>query len=203
MAKRAAAFALAWLAIAADVLYGGPISHVDVWLAERVALSPYSGLGLAARFWANLHTDTAVLAYTTLFVVLLLRRNAWEWAARVSVAVPGAMLLNGVLRVAVQRSRPVLDNPVLALNTYAFPSAHVAAASGFYALLAAYLAWRFPARRNLVFAAAALAVLLVALSRMALADHYFGDALGALACTGAWLAICLGSVHAPRAVHPR
>src|SRR3954468_18720309 len=30
------ALAAVWLAIAFDVLYGGPISDLDVWLAERV-----------------------------------------------------------------------------------------------------------------------------------------------------------------------
>lgn len=201
--KRAAALAAAWLAIAADVLYGGPISHLDVWLADRVVVAPYTRLAFALQFWTNLHSQVALLAYSTLFVLLLGRRRAWDWAAGVALAVPCGMLLNAALKLLVQRSRPVLENPILALNTYSFPSGHVAASTLFYGMLAAYLAFRYPRSRHLWRAAAALLILLVGYSRMALGVHYFGDVLGALASSGAWLVICLAGLHAWHAARPR
>jgi undecaprenyl-diphosphatase len=197
------ALAAAWLAIAADVLYGGPISHADVWLADRVALMPYTRLAFDLQFWTNLHSQVALLVYSAIFVLLLARRRAWGWAAGVALAVPGTMVLNAALKHLVQRSRPVLDNPILALNTSSFPSGHTAAATAFYGMLAAYLAFRYPRFRRLWGAAAVLLVLLVAYSRMALGVHYFGDVLGALASSGAWLVVCLGGVHAWHAARPR
>lgn len=197
-----AALVAAWLAIAADVLYGGPISHFDVWLAERIAVAPYTRLAFALQFWTNLHSQVAILAYATVFVLLLGRRRAWDWAAGVALAVPCGMLLNAALKALVQRSRPVLENPILALNTYSFPSGHVAASTLFYGMLAAYLAYRYPRFRRLWSAAAVLPILLVAYSRMALGVHYFGDVLAALASSGAWLVICLGRVHVRHAARP-
>jgi membrane-associated phospholipid phosphatase len=179
-----AALALAWLALAADVLYGGPVSALDVWLADRVQAVRGSELAQAMLFWSNLHSHLALLVYAALLV-------------------PGAMLLNYGLKLAVQRTRPVLENPILALNTYSFPSGHTAATTAFYGMLAAYLAFRYPRHRRLWSAAAALPVLLVAYSRMALGVHYFGDVLAALLSTGAWLVICLSGVHAWHAARHR
>lgn len=205
-AKRAAAvlvLAAVWLAIALDVLYGGPLSALDGWLAERVHAPRRSALSLAMLFWTHLHSHVAILSYTALLALILGRRRAWPWLLGVLVAVPGAMLLNAALKALIQRTRPVLDNPVLALETYSFPSGHTAASLAFYGMLAAYLAWRFPRQRALFFSCAAALVALVAYSRMALGVHYFGDVLAAALSTGAWLVICLGSVHAWHAARPR
>jgi undecaprenyl-diphosphatase len=197
------ALALAWLALAADVLYGGPVSALDVWLADRVHAVRGSELARAMLFWSNLHSHLALLVYTALAAALLARRRAWAWAAGIAVAVPGAMLLNYGLKLAVQRTRPVLENPVLALNTYSFPSGHTAAAVAFYGMLAAYLGERFPRYRGVFLAVAAALVVLVAYSRMALGVHYFGDVIAAALSTSAWLVICLGAVHAWAAARPR
>ena len=197
------ALALAWLALAADVLYGGPVSALDVWLADRVEAERGSDLAQTMIFWSNLHSQLALLVYAALLAALLARRRAWAWAAGVAVAVPGAMLLNYGLKLAVQRTRPVLENPILALNTYSFPSGHTAASTAFYGMLAAYLAFRYPTLRWLWSASALLAILLVGYSRMALGVHYFGDVLGALLSTGAWLVICLSGVHAWHAARHR
>lgn len=200
MAKRpslvAAALALAWLALAADVLYGGPVSHLDTWLADRLQAPPRSPLALAMIFWTNLHSYVALLAYSVLLMLLLARRRAWTWVAGVALAVPGAVLVNYALQLAVARTRPVLDNPILALNTASFPSGHAAAAVAFYGMLGAYLAARFPRCRGLFFGLAALLVALAAGSRVALGLCYFGDTLGAALATGAWLVACLGALEA-------
>lgn len=199
MAKRTGlvlALAVLWLALAADILYGGPVSSLDVWLAERVQAPRRSALALAMLFWTNLHSHVAILSYSALFALLLARRRNWPWVIGIALGVPGAMLLNYALKLAVQRTRPVLENPILALNTYSFPSGHTAASVAFYGMLAAYLAARFPRQRDLFIAVASALVVLVAYSRMALGVHFFGDVVAALLSTGVWLVICLNTVHA-------
>src|SRR5690242_4173187 len=112
-ARAALALAVLWLALAADVLYGGPVSSLDVWLAERVHAVRGSELARALLFWSNLHSQVAMLVYAALFAALLARRRVWDWAAGVALAVPGAMVLNYALKLAIQRTRPVLENPIL------------------------------------------------------------------------------------------
>jgi membrane-associated phospholipid phosphatase len=190
------ALAAAWLAIAVDVLHGGPISHVDVWIADRLQAPENSLAWLALLFWTNLQSTVAILVYSAVFALLLVRRRAWAWALGVAIAVPGGMVLNASLQLAIERSRPVLDNPVLALNTASFPSGHTAAAAVFYGMLAAYLSFRFPNRSRLFLSGAAVLVVLAGLSRMALGVQYFGDVLGALVSSSAWLMACLGGLEA-------
>jgi len=190
------ALAVLWLALAADILYGGPVSSLDVWLAERVQAPRRSALGLAMLFWTNLHSLLAILSYSALFILLLARRRNWPWVVGVALGVPGAMLLSYALKLAIQRTRPVLENPILALNTSSFPSGHTAASVAFYGMLAAYLAARFPRQRDLFIAVASALVVLVAYSRMALGVHFFGDVVAALLSTGVWLVICLAAIHA-------
>jgi len=197
------ALAAAWIFLALDVLYGGPVSALDGWLAAHVHAPRGSALSLAMLFWTHLHSHVAILCYSALLVLILARRRAWPWVAGVALAVPGAMLLNATLKAIIQRSRPVLDNPVLALETYSFPSGHTAASLAFYGMLAAWLAYRYPRLRAPFVAGATVLVALVAYSRMALGVHYFGDVLAAALSTGAWLVICLGRVHARLAERPR
>src|SRR5689334_19600917 len=99
------ALAAAWLAVAVDVLYGGPISNLDGWIAERVLLPRRSPVTLAVLFWTNLHSLVAISLYATVFALLLARRRAWDWVVGVALAVPGGMLLNAALKLAIQRSR--------------------------------------------------------------------------------------------------
>ncbi len=206
MARRTGAvvtLALLWLALAADVLYGGPVSGLDVWLADHVQAPRRSPLELALLFWTHMHSHVAILLYSSVFALLLALRRAREWLLGVAVAVPGAMFLNYSLKLAVQRSRPVLDNPALALETYTFPSGHTAGSVALYGMLAAYLAFRFPKYRGVFIGGAAALIAAASFSRMALGGLYFGDILAALVSTGAWLLLCVGSVNARLAARTR
>jgi undecaprenyl-diphosphatase len=185
------------------VVLGGPLSDLDVWLAERLDLPRRSPFSIAALFWTNLNSYAALLAYGALFAALLARRRAWPWMAGLLAALPGGLLLNEALKIAVQTTPPVLDNPALALETASFPSGHAAGAILLYGFLAAYLGSRYPRLRGVWIAAAALLVVLVSYAGMALGRLYFGDALGALVSSAAWLVICLAGVHAWSAQRPR
>jgi undecaprenyl-diphosphatase len=124
------------------------------------------------------------------------RRRAHYWLIACLIAVPGGMLLNVVLKHVFRRARPTLDDPLLSLLTYSFPSGHTAAATVFYGLLACYgvrRAHAWGARATIVLAAVAM-VMLVALSRMYLGVHYLSDVLAAAAEGAAWLAICITAI---------
>ena len=87
----------------------------------------------------------------------------------------------------------MLDEPILRLSTYSFPSGHTAAATLFYGIIAAYLVCRAQAWpvRAAVMLVAALLVLLVGASRIYLGVHFFSDTLAAVAESCGWLSVCL------------
>jgi undecaprenyl-diphosphatase len=104
------------------------------------------------------------------------------------------------MKLAFHRTRPQFDDAVSALTTYSFPSAHVAGATMFYGLLAAYMVtriaqWRW---RVLIVLCAFLIVVMIALARVYLGAHFLSDVLGAFAEGIAWLALCLTALHTLR-----
>jgi undecaprenyl-diphosphatase len=188
--------ALAFGEIAEDVVEGDTITLIDVQLAHwfrEHASTGFTHLMLFITHWNGILGSSIMSALLALW---FWHRKAHYWLTAVLVSVPGGMLLNVALKHVFRRARPTLEDPLLTLSTYSFPSGHTAAATVFYGLLACYLVRRvrgWPARAS-VMAACVLMVMLVALSRMYLGVHYLSDVLAAAAEGAAWLAICITAV---------
>jgi undecaprenyl-diphosphatase len=122
-------------------------------------------------------------------LVLAVRRSFYRLLA-LTLAVGGGAFLNIVLKHLFHRHRPVLENPLVTLSSYGFPSGHTMGSTIFYGVLALVIAYsiRSWARRVWVGLAAALIVALIGISRIYLGAHYFTDVIGAIAIGLAWLA---------------
>ena len=130
----------------------------------------------------QLHSPPALTALSLAFAAVLARLRQWYWIVTLAAALGGGMLVNLVLKASYERLRPHFEDPLLVLTSYSFPSGHTAGATLFYGVLAAFLVsrtydWR---RRAAAVAAAIVAVLLVAFSRMYLGAHYLSDVLAAI-----------------------
>lgn len=123
-------------------------------------------------------------------------RRRWHSLLALVLIVPGGAVLNELLKITFQRTRPKFDNPVLALAGYSFPSGHTMIATLLYGFLAVLIFQVVQHWRWRVFAAllAALVIPLVALSRMYLGAHYLSDTLAAIAAGVVWLVLCLTAV---------
>src|SRR3982751_6096743 len=89
-------------------------------------------------------------------------KRPWPALITLVVAVPGGMLLNELLKVAVQRHRPFLDGPLVDWSGYSF-----AAAAELQTL----------AGGNVISAGGLIGM--VGFSRIALGAHYLSDVLAA------------------------
>ncbi|MFL6590193.1 MAG: phosphatase PAP2 family protein [Chthoniobacterales bacterium] len=128
-------------------------------------------------------------ASLALAITLAFRKNLYRLLA-VILAVGGGALLNLLLKHYFHRQRPVLENPLVTLSSYGFPSGHTMGSTIFYGVLALVVTYSIRSwlRRSLVGFAAAFAVALIGLSRIYLGAHYFTDVIGAIAVGLAWLA---------------
>ena len=185
-------------AIAHDVVTSDRLTVLDVQVARwlRAHATP------EATRWmllvTDLHSTIAVSCYATIVAAALAWRRRWRRLTTLVVCVGGGLTLNVLMKLAFHRARPVLDDPLLTLTSYSFPSGHVAGSTLMYGLI---VAWAFTqTRRPLVRAAsvvaAAGAVALVAYTRMYLGVHFLSDVAAALAEGVAWLALCLGALTA-------
>lgn len=187
------AFALlAFLALAADLVWHGPITAADArvggWLRAQ-ATPPLTQSLLAAT---HLHSTLGLALMTAAAAAVLAWRKQGAWLMALFLCVPGGQMLNVAVKHAFQRARPVLDAPVLNLTTYSFPSGHTAGATVWWGfLLVLWFAWQ-PAvapRFAAVLIAAAM-ISLSGLSRVYLGVHYASDVLAAVAEGTAWLVLC-------------
>jgi undecaprenyl-diphosphatase len=184
--------ALAW-----NVEMHRPLVDLDAaitrWFEDHRA-APVTALMLAV---SAVHSLGAIAAWSLVFAVVLAQLRERFWILTLGLAVPGGMALNALLKVIFERGRPRMDDPLVLLDTYSFPSGHTAASTMFYGVLAAFLVSRVrePGRRaRIVFGAVAM-VLLVALSRVYLGAHYASDVIAATCSSIVWLVICLSGVH--------
>lgn len=151
----------------------------------------------AITFFGSVLFLTAASVATA--TILALRKSVYRLLA-VALAVGGGALLNLLLKHIFHRQRPVLENPLVTLSSYGFPSGHTMGATIFYGVLALVLtywmkSWRL---RVLVGWTAAVVVALVGASRIYLGAHYFTDVIGAIAVGLSWLAFCWTGVETVR-----
>ena len=185
-------------AIAQQVVAGAPLTQLDAdlatWLHRRVG-SPWLELLLAIT---HVHSTVAISCYAIVAGIVLARQQRWRSVVTVIVTVAGGLVLNVLMKLAFQRQRPSFDDPLLTLDTYSFPSGHVAGSTLFYGLCVAWVYRRTPELRwrLAALALATVALVLVGLSRMVLGVHYLSDVVAAFAEGVAWLALCLTALHA-------
>lgn len=185
-------------AVAEDVATKDPLTQVDQqiatwWPAHRL---PWLTQGL--QLVSLVHGTWPVIAAVIALALWLARRHdRRSWLASLLVSVPVGMLMNVGLKHLFQRTRPVVDHPLVHLSTFSFPSGHVVAATLLYGFLCAFIVAHTRSRTlHLGVAATGIAMVgLVAFSRVYLGAHFLSDVLGAAALAAAWLTFVLSCVH--------
>jgi undecaprenyl-diphosphatase len=118
----------------------------------------------------------------------LARRGRVRQAIFVAVAMAGGSLLNWLVKLAVNRARPVLPDPVAHANGLSFPSGHAQSAMvAACVLLVVFWPALGGARRLAAVTLAAAGVLAIGFSRVALGVHYVSDVLAGYLLGVAWV----------------
>lgn len=130
-----------------------------------------------------------VLAALTLVAV---RRGRPDWAvlAYPWAAYLGAVVLYGLVKPLVARTRPPSGEMIGVASGFSFPSGHSTQAVATWGMLALVLLAARPARARAALVAGAVAVaLLVGASRVYLGAHWLTDVLGGYTLGACWLAV--------------
>lgn len=173
-----------------QVVDRGPLTRLDGRLADRlndaVDSSPTAVTALeVVSFFGRTLWLTVLIGGAALFV---LRRGSRRLAVFLVVTAMGGGLLNGAVKTAVDRPRPVVDHPVSTASGKSFPSGHSMASTVCYgALLVGFLPAAHRRRRNAAVAATVLVVAAIGCSRMLLGVHFLSDVLGGFFLGAAWL----------------
>jgi membrane-associated phospholipid phosphatase len=127
-----------------------------------------------------------------LAVIFFVWKRAWAALVTMIVAVPGGMLLNELLKLAVHRHRPFLDGWFVDWSGYSFASGHTIGATLLYGQLLLFLLPLMKSKhwQRLTILSAAMLVMLVGFSRIALGAHYLSDVIAGIFLGVLWLMIC-------------
>jgi membrane-associated phospholipid phosphatase len=118
----------------------------------------------------------------------LLYRRLPRLAGFLAVTALGSSLLNSLVKATVDRARPHLPQPIATAHGTSFPSGHAQAATVGCGILVLVFLPIVPRRgRPWLYAGAAVVVVTIGFSRIALGVHYFSDVLGGIVLGGAWL----------------
>jgi membrane-associated phospholipid phosphatase len=125
-------------------------------------------------------------------VLFFVWKRWWPSLLSLVVAVPGGMLLNEWLKLAVQRDRPSFEGAFVDWSGYSFASGHTIGATLLYGQLLLFVLPSLQARhlRLLCIFSAASLVLLVGFTRIALGAHFLTDVLAAMFFGIVWLMLC-------------
>lgn len=176
-------FCLAVLGLlAAQVLAHGPMLELDQAASLWFATHRHALLTRAMLLVSELHRTGQVLAAAAMLALGLLWRGRRRSALALLV-VPTGMLLNVALKESFRRLRPGIEDPLVQLASYSFPSGHAVASTVFYGMACAlvFAHVRSRAWRTLAASVAVAMVLVVTFSRVYLGAHYPSDVVAGVA----------------------
>jgi membrane-associated phospholipid phosphatase len=170
--------------------------HLSSWFHTHLA-EPFTTFMLV---FTNSACEWSVGGMTLTIAFVLTFRRRWYGLLTLLLTVPGGTLLGELIKELVRRERPYHQSTLIDLSGYSFPNGHMMAASLLYGLLASFarLVLKSLWLRVLAVAGAALIIILVGLSRIALGAHFLTDVLGAMAVGLAWLWFCFKLVEVLR-----
>ncbi|MBA2269454.1 MAG: phosphatase PAP2 family protein [Chthoniobacterales bacterium] len=186
--------------IAEGIAAPGRLAALDRHAAELFQKYESPALTLIAK-GVSLLGSVAFLAIASLCAAIVFIRKGWfDAVLGIVLTMVGGGLLNTLLKHFFERKRPVFENPLVNLTTFAFPSGHTMGATLFYMFLAAIAAHSLQRRgmRVLAFACAFVMVALIGATRIYLGAHFFTDVLGAVVAGLAWFAFCWTAVETLR-----
>ena len=129
----------------------------------------------------------------------LLHRRLPRLALFVVVTVAGSAVLNAVVKVLVDRARPILPDPVAHASGFSFPSGHAQSAVVWVGVLLLVFAPMLRGRRRVVAIAAGVCwVLAVGFARVSLGVHYVSDVLAGYVLGTAWVIAMAAAFNAWR-----
>jgi undecaprenyl-diphosphatase len=122
--------------------------------------------------------------------VVLIRAGRTRLLVFLLVTVVVGSLLDTVVKIIVDRPRPVLLDPVAHARGKSFPSGHAMSSTVVYGSLLLVFLPGFTRRwRRVLVAGAVGLVLAIGFSRLALGVHFLSDVVGGIVLGGAWLAV--------------
>ncbi|VFU18501.1 conserved membrane hypothetical protein [anaerobic digester metagenome] len=197
-----ASILLVWIfgSITEEMLEHDTLVAVDHWITGHISLirSPQAdrAMEVITRFGGREVLPLGILVT----VILLLFMRRYIQAAGFLIANAGGYLLVIILKMTIQRERPLTEYTSVEVAGYSYPSGHAMMAAIFYGMLAYFLIRAVDSRKLRVFIVciAAAAIMIIGFSRIYLGVHYISDVAAGFAGGLFWLSVCITGLEVYR-----
>ena len=161
---------------------------IAIWFHDRLTPAFGNVLHTLTEFGSGKSIGIVMFVLVLFFVW----KRWWPSLLTLLVAVPGGMLLNEWLKLAVHRDRPFIAGAFVDWSGYSFASGHTIAATLLYGQLLLFVLPSLKMRqlRLLCIFSVASLVLLVGFTRIALGAHFLTDVLAGIFFGIVWLMLC-------------
>jgi undecaprenyl-diphosphatase len=174
-------------------LHWAPLQTADWGIADGLnqAVASRSSVVKVLETVTTLGGNAAIWWLATVGAACLLIRRQFQLAAYLVVVGAGALVLTPLVKAVVERLRPVVPDPIVAMpGSSSFPSGHTLNATVFCGALLLVFLPAIPRRVRLWAVGLAVTLtFLVGFSRAALGVHYASDVVGGWLLGIAWLGI--------------
>ena len=144
------------------------------------ALEAVTSLGAPPWLWVLVIVGTLVLA----------RARLWRQAIFLVVTTALGGILSTLVKIAVNRPRPSVLDPIITAHGKSFPSGHAMSSTVVYGALLLVFLPMVPRRwRPTAIVSTVLLVALIGFSRLGLGVHYLSDVVGGFVLGLSWLAV--------------
>ncbi len=169
-----------------------PLETVDYDVAASMnrVVSTHHWLEAALKGVTTLGSTIVLCCVVAAVAIALLVRRRSRLAIYLVVTGVGAVILGPALKLFVGRLRPVVEHTVALAPGNSFPSGHSLGSIVCYgAITLVFLPAVRPAARKVLLITAAVLIVLIGFSRIALGVHFLSDVIGAWLLGAVWLAV--------------
>ncbi|WP_235025919.1 HAD-IC family P-type ATPase [Caballeronia arationis] len=177
-----------FLGVLEDVLAKDPLVQIDLIVYRYLQDARLPSLDSVLVAASELGDAAVILPVVLVVLAWFIWRRLWQSAIYWLAAIGGAEIIVKLLMLALHRAQP---NPFSSgAESFSFPSSHATLSVVAYGFLA-FLLCRAerPGVRTAVVLTAALAIALIALSRLYLGVHWVSDVLAGISFGLAWIAV--------------
>jgi undecaprenyl-diphosphatase len=173
-----------------QVLAKGPLTRADGRIANAANewVSRHPGVVTVLKGVTDLGKPPVLIAVVVLGLVYVWHTGSRRALVFLVVTPLGGGIIDSLVKVAVNRPRPIVDHPVASALGKSFPSGHAMSSTVTYgALLLVFLPVVPRAGRRVAVIATIVLVVAIGASRVLLGVHFVSDVIGGWVLGLAWL----------------
>ncbi|GAB4225737.1 MAG: phosphatase PAP2 family protein [Stanieria sp.] len=140
-----------------------------------------------------------VLSFFSLAIAIFLWwRQKQLQATFLAIVTSGGISLNYLLKNFFSRARPTLENNLVTVDFYSFPSGHAMTSLIIYGFLCYLLISNYRKYSLLLISFTSILIILIGLTRLYLGVHWLTDVIGGYVAGTVWLFLCISSLEAAK-----